>query len=89
MGVGRGHEFENFRKKTVFLVLVVKTQFHHFWPPIPRKTWKNPLVAPSEKDFSDAHKHVKLHHFCKKLCCITPPGNTVEQHQCGKQAVAV
>jgi len=48
----------------------------HQWPP-----WKNPSDA-------HAHKHVKLHHFCKKLCCITPSGNTVQHHQRGKQAIA-
>ena len=26
--------------------------------------------------------------FCKKWCSITPSGNTVRQHQCGKQARA-
>ena len=37
---------------------------------------------------SDAHaqNHVKLHHFCKTLCCITTTGNTVQQRQHGKQA---
>jgi len=43
------------------------------------------------RNFS-AHKHVKLHHFvkhfCKKWCSITPSGNTVRQHQCGKQVRA-
>jgi len=29
--------------------------------------------------------HVKLHHLCKKWFSITPFGNTVRQHQCGKQ----
>jgi len=31
--------------------------------------------------------HVKLHHCCKNLCCITLSGNTVHQHHCGKQAI--
>ena len=37
---------------------------------------------------SDAHaqNHVKLHHLCKTLCCITTTGSTVQQRQRGKQA---
>jgi len=47
-------------------------------------------VAPLGKIPSDAHahKHVKWHHFCEKLCCITPPGNTAQQHKCDKQSIA-
>jgi len=35
------------------------------------------------------HKHVKVHHFRKKWCSIMPSDNTVQQHQCSKQARAV
>jgi len=44
--------------------------------------WKNP------SDAQAYNKHVKLHHFCKNYGCISPSGNTVQQHQCGKQAIA-
>jgi len=62
-----------------------KTNFTTFG--LPRKTSTN--APPPGKIPSDAyaHKHVKLHSFCEKLCCITPPGNTVQQHQCGKQSI--
>jgi len=55
-----------------------------------QKLLQKSTSAPPAKNFSDthAHKHVKLHHFCKKLWCITPSGNPVQQHQCGKQATA-
>jgi len=76
-----GNQFENFRKKAVFLVSSGKKRISPLLPPIPRKMFGKihqwPLPG---KDFSDAHahKHVTLHHFCKKLCCVTPYGNTVE-----------
>ena len=67
---------------------MVKTKFRHFWPPV-EKLLKNPLVPPLEKFYpTTMHKHVKWHHFCEKLCCITPSGNTVQQHKCGKQSIA-
>jgi len=49
-----------------------------------------PSGGPLRKIPSDAHahKHVKWHHFCEKLWCIAPSGNTVQQHQCGKQSIA-
>ena len=58
-------------------------KFHHFCPPT--KTFGKIHNCPPGKNPSDAHahEHVKLHQFCKKLCCITPSGNTVQQHQCG------
>jgi len=63
---------------------VVKNKFFHLRPP--RKT---PLATPGKKPSDNhAYKHVKLHHFCEKLCCITPSDNTVQQHQCGQQAIA-
>jgi len=56
---------------------------------------KTPEITPNYKNFSmewhgifPTHVHVKLHHFCKKSCSVTPSGNTVQQHQCGKQAQA-
>jgi len=36
-------------------------------------------------DIFPANMHVKLHHLCKKWCSVSPSGNTVRQHQCGKQ----
>jgi len=36
-------------------------------------------------DIFPTNMHVKLHHVCKKWLSITPSGNTVRQHQCGKQ----
>ena len=46
---------------------------------------KNPLIPPRKNLFeAHAHKHVKLHHFCKKMCCITSSGKNLQQHQCGK-----
>jgi len=85
-----GLEFENFSKKCCFLNFECQTKFYHCWAPV-EKPWENPLVAPPGKILSDAHahsKHVKWHHFCEKLCCITPSGNTIQQHQCGKQSIA-
>jgi len=40
------------------------------------------IPSPPGKIPSDAHAHkqVKLHHFCEKLCCITPSDKTVQQH---------
>ena len=74
-------------KKAVFLVRVARQTFHHFGPP--RKLLEKSTCGPW-KSFRRpcTHKHAKLHHFCKKLCCITLFGNIVQQHQCGKQAVA-
>jgi len=90
MGVGRGAGIWKFQQKMLFSWFrVPKTKFHHFWPPW-KNFWKNPLVALPGEIPSDAHAHkrVKWHYFCEKLCCITPSGNTVQQHQCGKQAIA-
>jgi len=56
--------------------------------------WKAKLLSVLDGTFgcyqqdTHAHKHVKLHHFYEKLCCITRSGNTVKQHQCGKQSIA-
>jgi len=85
--VGRGQEFENFSKNAVFLVSSSEKQISPLLAPL--ELLKNPLVDPRGKNRSDvhAHKHVKSHHFYKKLCCITPSGNTVQQRQCGKQAI--
>jgi len=38
------------------------------------------------RSYTHAQNHVKLHYFCKTLCCITTTGNTVQQRQRGKQA---
>jgi len=67
-------------KKAAFLVSSGKTKFHHFRPLL-EKLLEKSISAPLKKIIPTpiAHKHVKLHHFCKKLCCITPPGNTVQQ----------
>ena len=70
---------------------VAKTKFHHFWfPPLEKLLEKSSSDPPPEKILPTpyAHKHVKLHHFCKKLCCISPFGRTVQQHQWDKQAIA-
>jgi len=85
---GEGQEFEIFSKKPVSLVSSGKKQISPLLPP--RKTWKNPLLPPPWKNsFRRSCTHAcKLHHFCKKLCCILPSGNTVQQHQCGKQTIA-
>jgi len=56
----------------MFLVSsAVKTKFHHFWPPIEKGLEKS-TSAPPGKNPSDAHahKHVKLHHFCKKCVVL-------------------
>jgi len=47
---------------------MVKTKFHHFWPPLEKLLQKS-TSAPHEKLPSDAHahKHVKLHHFLRKI----------------------
>ena len=68
---------------------MLKTKFHLFWPPV-EKLLEKLLVAPPGKipSVAHAHKHVKWHHFCEKLCCITPPGSTVQQNRCGKQPTA-
>ena len=69
-------------KKVFFKFRVVKNKFYHSWPPL-EKLLEKSTSGPSWKIPSAAHahnKHVKLHHFCKIFCCITPPGNTVQQH---------
>jgi len=55
-----------------------KTNFTTFVSP-QEKRLENSLVPPSGKNASDAHahKHVKLHHFCKKLRYTSQSGNTV------------
>jgi len=42
-----GREFENFRKKGVFLVSI-KNKFHHFWPPVEKRLEKS-NSGPPEK----------------------------------------
>jgi len=81
-----GRDLRISAKKAVFLVSSGKKQISPLSDPL-ENFWKNPLV-PHGKNPSNAHAHkqVKLH--CKKLCCITSSDNTVQQHQCGKQAIA-
>jgi len=76
-------------KNAVFLVLSGKTNFTTFGPL--EKLLEKSTSSPRGKYLSDAraHKHVKLHNFCKKIYCVTPSGNNVQQHQCGKQSIAV
>ena len=66
-----------------------KTNFTTFGQHL-KNILKNPLGPPPGKNPSEAHahKHVKWHHFCKNLCCITSSVNTIQQHQFGKQAMA-
>jgi len=69
---------------------VVKNKFRHFLATL-EKLVEESTSAPPGIYLSDAHahKHVKLHHFCKKVCCFTPSGIIVQQHQGDKQAIAV
>ena len=62
------------------ILAILETYFEKidYCPPFPPKK-----ILPTPKN-----KHVKLHHFCEKLCCITTSGNTVQQHQWGKQFIA-
>jgi len=90
MGVGRGAVIWNFQQKVVFSYFrVVKNKFHHFRLPA-EKLLEKSASGPLGKIPSDDHayNHAKWHHFCEKLCCNTPSGNTVQQHQCGKQSIA-
>ena len=66
---------------------MVKNKVHLFCSLLQKPFEKSTCAALSIYP-SDAHarKHVKFHHFCKTLCCITTTGNTVQQHQWGKQA---
>jgi len=90
MGVERGYEFENFSNKALFSVSSGKKQVSRLLAPTLEKLLKKSTSGPPWKKRPDAHahKHAKLHHFCKKLCCITPYRKIVQQHQCSKQAVA-
>jgi len=66
-------------KKAVFSVSI--PNFTTFAPP--EKHLEKSTSAPPGKNPSNghAHKHAKLHHYCKTLCCIiTPSGNTVQEH---------
>ena len=36
-------------------------------------------------DIFPTNMHVKLHHLWKKWGSVTPSGNTLRRHQCGKQ----
>jgi len=90
MGVGRGARIGKFQQKKLSSYFqVLKNKLHHVWPPLEKRLEKSTSGSPG-KISSDvhAHKYVKFHQFCEKLCCITPSGNTVQQHQCGKQSIA-
>jgi len=82
-----GNNLKTSAKKAVLLVSSGKKQISPLSSPL-KKLLEKSTSAPPGKDPSDvhAHKHAKLH--CKKLCCVAPSGNTIQQHQCGKQAVA-
>ena len=84
-------EFGNFSKKGCFRSFEwLETNFTTYVPPLERLLEKSTRAPPWKKSFRRpcTQKHVKLHHFCEKLCCITPSGNNVQQHQCSKQAIA-
>jgi len=87
-----GQEFENFSKKGCFLSFEWEKEISPLLA-TPRKTfgkihWCPPSKNSVRRSDTHTHKHVKLHHFCKKLCCIAPSGNTVQQHQYGNQSTA-
>jgi len=49
---------------------LVKTKFHHFFPP-KEKPLEKPLVLPGWHPFdAQVHKHVKLHHICKNCVVL-------------------
>ena len=86
MGVGRGARIGKFQQKKLSSYFqVLKNKLHHVWPPLEKRLEKSTSGSPG-KISSDvhAHKYVKFHQFCEKLCCITPSGNNVQQQQCGR-----
>ena len=80
-----GSNSQMLAKKAVFLVLSGKKQISPLLAPL-EKLLEKSTSALMDKNPSDVHaqKHVKLHYFCKKMCCIKASGNTVQQRQCGK-----
>jgi len=70
MGVERGYEFENFSNKALFSVSSGKKQVSRLLAPTLEKLLKKSTSGPPWRKRPDAHahKHAKLHHFCKKLC---------------------
>jgi len=68
-------------KNAVFFILSGKKHISPLFGP-PTKLFEESTRAPLE-NLSDAHAHknVKLHIFAKNLCCITPSGIIVQQHQ--------
>jgi len=66
----KGKNLKISAKKAVFLVSSGKNYISPLLPPVEKPLEKSTSV-PSEKIPSDAqaHKHVKLHHFCEKLGC--------------------
>ena len=76
-------------KNAVFIISSGKKKFHHLWPPAEKRLEISTSVPPAKMPSdAHAHKHAKWHHFCEKFCCLTPSGNTVQQHQRGKQSIA-
>jgi len=74
---------------SIFVFSSVKKQISPLLTPLEKRLEKSTSGSPG-KIPSDphAHKYVKFHLFCEILCCIIPSGNTVQQHQCGKQSIA-
>ena len=85
----RGKNLKISAKKAVFLVSRGENLISPLLAPL-EKLLENSTSASPEKNPSDAnaYKHVKLHHFCENCVVVTPSGNTVQQHQCGKQFIA-
>jgi len=74
-------------KKAVFLVVSGKNQISPLLAPL-EKLMKKSTSAPLDKILPTLmHTSIKITRFLWKLCCIAPSGNTVQQHQCTKQAI--
>ena len=85
----RGRNLEISAKNAVFLISSAKKQISPLLAPVQKLLEKSTTGLPGKIPFdAHAHKHVKWHHFCEKLCCITPSVNTAQQHQRGKQPIA-
>jgi len=75
-------EFGNFSKNGCFITFrMVKNEFHHFWSPLEKLLEKSTGVTPPGKHPFEA-RALQIRPFLEKLCCISPFGNTVQQHQC-------
>jgi len=81
-----GQEFENFSKHALFLISSGKPLLDlrrktfgkiHYWTP-GKNSFRHPCT-----------QACKMTPFLwKKMCCISPSGNTVQKHQYGKQSIA-